>query len=237
VTNDTDSFVQEVDETLRQERLMTMLKRYGPWLAGAFAVFLAVIGGWQFWTHHSTNQSRAQADEYAAARTLLQQGDVDRARAAFEQLTTEGPGAYRTMATMDLAAILAQQGDLQAALAKFDAAAEMADDPIMRETAQLRAAYIAADTQDFQALQTRLQPLIASESRISYLARELLAIEAWEAGNLDLARTEMENLSLALNAPEVVRQRAQIALAVIGPAPAAAQGAGETPAPREGESK
>ncbi len=168
---------------------------------------------------------------------MVESGDLDGARAAFERLGGEGPGVYRTMATMSLAAILAQQGDLQAALTKLDAAAEMARDPLLRETAQLRAAYIAADTQDFQALQTRLQPLIESESAISFLAKELLATEAWEAGDLELARTTMENLSLALSAPEVVRQRAQIALAVIGPAPAAPQGAAETPAPREGESK
>lgn len=237
MTNDTNSFVQEVDEKLREERLMSMLKRYGLWLLGAFAVFLLVLGGWQLWTAHTTNQARAQADNYAAAQALVASGDLDGARAAFERLSGEGPGVYRVMATMSLAGILAQQGDLQAALEKFDAAATMANDPTLRETAQLRAAYIAADTQDFQALRARLQPLIEFDSRVSFLAKELLAIEAWEAGDLELARTTMENLSLALNAPEVVRQRAQIALAVIGPAPTVSQGAAETPAPPEGESK
>ena len=58
-------------------------------------------------------------------------------------------------------------------------------------------------------MRARLQPLIESDSRVSFLAKELLAIEAWEAGDLDLARTTIENLSLALNAPEAVRQRAQ----------------------------
>lgn len=240
MTNDTDSFVQEVDETLRQERVMTMLRRYGVWLLGAFVAFLVVIGGWQLWQAHSTNQARNQADDYAAAQQLVRDGDLAGARTAFEALTTEGSRVYRTMATMELAGIIAQEGDLQAALTKFDEAAEMANDPTLRETAQLRAAYIAAETQDFQALQARLQPMIDSESRVSYLARELLAVEAWEAGNLDLARSTMENLTLALNAPDAVRQRAQVALAVIGPAPAGAAaegGASETPAPAEGESK
>ena len=44
--------------------------------------------------------------------------------------------------------------------AEFDAAAAQAPDAVMRETAQLRAAYIAAETQDLAALRTRLQPLI-----------------------------------------------------------------------------
>lgn len=238
MTNDTDSFVQEVDETLRQERMMGMLKRYGIWVLGAFVVFLVVLGGWQLWSAYTTRESRAQAEEYAAAQALAASGDMEGAKTAFERLSHEGPRTYRAMAKMEHAAILAHQGDLQAALTGFDEAAEMSSDPILRETAQLRAAYIAADTQDYQALRARLEPLVDSDGSISYLARELLAIEAWEAGDLETARTTMENLSLALNAPEAVRQRAQIALAVIGPAPAAAaEGSAQTPAPRQGESK
>ena len=68
--------------------------------------------------------------------------------------------------------------------------------------------------------------------RISYLARELLGVEAWEAGENDLARDTLENLTLAFDAPEAVRQRAQLALSVIGPAPATpADGASQRPRP------
>ena len=30
MTNETDSFVHEVDESLREERMLTLAKRYGP---------------------------------------------------------------------------------------------------------------------------------------------------------------------------------------------------------------
>ncbi len=238
MTNETDSFVQEVDENLRQERMMALLKRYGPWLLGAFAVFLVVLGGWQLWTGYQTNQARTQSEDYIAALELVRAGNFEDANAALEQITNEGTNAYRTMATMEQAAIAVHQGDLEAALAKFDEAADLANDPVMRESAQMRAAYIAADTQDFEALRARLQPLIDDGGNMSFLARELLGIEAWEAGDADLARSTMEDLTLALNAPEVVRNRAQVALAVIGPAaPAASDASAETPEPSEGESK
>lgn len=235
-TNDTDTFVNEVDEKLREERMMGMAKRYGPWIIGAFVLFIVILGGWQGWRAYSQNQSRQTAETYFAAQELARGGNLDGAKTAFEELSRGGPHAYRVMARMERAAILAQEGDLEAALAEFDAAAEEARDPIMRQTAQLRAAYIAAETQDFEALQTRLTPLIETNSRISYLARELLGIEAWEAGRLDVARPLFENLTLALDAPDAVRQRAQIALNVIGPAPA---GENATPpqAPAQGETK
>lgn len=237
MTNETDSFVQEVDESLRQDRIMSFLRQYGVWVLGAFVAFLVLIGGWQLWQSTRLDSARKQSDAYAAAIDLAQAGNFDDAKAAFSELSNEGPAVYRIMARVQHAAILARQGDLETALTEFDAAADAANDPLMRDTIRLRAAYIAAETQDFAALQTRLQPLIESDSRISYLARELLAIEAWEAGNNDLARQTLENLTLAFDAPQSVQQRAQLALSVIGPAPATSADGAAAPAPSEGETK
>lgn len=237
MTNETDTFVQEVDEKLREERMMDWAKRYGPWVGGAVLAFLLVVGGWQFWREYSVTQARAHADEYVAAQELARAGNLDGAKTAFGELRTEGPRAYRAMAMMEYAAILSEQGDLEAALAEFDRAAEAAPDPTMRDTARLRAAFIAAETQDFAALQARLQPLIDDETSFSFLASELLAIEAWEAGQLDLARATLEPLAVALGAPQAVQERAQIALSVIGPPAEAAQAPAQTPVPSEGESK
>ncbi len=239
MTNETDSFVNEVDESLRHERMLSLAKKYGLWLIGAFVVILIAVSIWLWWRDYSLNQSRAHAEEYVAAQQLAAAGNLDQAKTEFQRLTGEGPEVYRVMARLEHAALLEAQGDLEAALAEFDRAAEDANDPIMRDTARLRAAYIVAETQDFAALQTRLEPLVQSDSRLSYLARELLGIEAWETGNLDLARETLQNLTLAFDAPEAVQQRAQVALSVIGPAPTttSADGATNAPAPSEGETK
>jgi hypothetical protein len=238
VTNESDSFINEVDESLRQDRMLTLAKKYGPWLIGVFVVFILALGGWQIWKQQSMSASREHAEAYAAAQELARQGDLTRAKAEFERLSNEGPRIYRAMARMERASILSTEGDLDAALAEFDAAAEAATDPTVRESAQMRAAYIAADTQDFAALRTRLQPLIDSDSRVSYLAKELLAIEAWEAGETQIARDTLQELTLAFEAPDSLRQRAQVALGVVGAAPETpADGAEAAPAPAEGETK
>jgi hypothetical protein len=247
VTNETDSFVQEVDERVRQDQVLSAAKKYGPYLIGIFIAVLIGLGAWQWWQDKQRDDARRHADLYVAAQDLARNGDIPGAKAAFERLTTDGPPNYRAMAHMEHAAILQTEGDLEGALRDFDAAAALTKDPIMRQSAQLRAAYIAADTQDFPALQHRLQPLIDGGGQISYLARELLGIEAWENGQNDLARETFENLRLAFEAPESIHQRAQIALAVIGPAPAGAaapasaghagQPAAPARAPSEGETK
>ncbi|MEZ5961560.1 MAG: tetratricopeptide repeat protein [Hyphomonadaceae bacterium] len=237
MTNETDSFVNEVDESLRQDRMLTFAKKYGPLLVGVFALFIFALAGWQGWKAWQVNSAREHAVEFSAAQELAAAGNFAEAKTEFERLSNEGPRVYRAMAQMERAAILVQEGDLEAALAGFDAAAEAAPDQTMRESAQIRAAYIAADIQDFPALRTRLQPLIDSGTRIQYLAKELLAVEAWEAGETQLARETMEQLTLAFEAPDSMRQRAQIALSVMGPAPETetpADGA-NAPAPSEGE--
>lgn len=238
MTNETDSFVQEVDESLRQDRLLTFLKRYGPYLIGAFVALLLGMIGWQVWRQQTDNAAAEQSQAYAAAQQLAASGNLDAAKAEFARLSQTGPSVYRTMARLEHAAMLELDGDLEGALREFDEAAASARDPIMRETAQLRAAYIVADTQDFAALRTRLAPLSESSTRLSFLARELLGVEAWEAGELDVARDALQGLTLALDAPETVRQRAQLALSIIGPAEQTpAEGAAAAPAPSEGESK
>lgn len=238
MTHDTDSFVQEVDQSLRQDRVMRMIRRYGPYALGALAVALLLGFAWTQWRSFQLSQSRTHSDDYVAAQELAAAGNLDEAKAAFEALTGDGPRVYRVMARMEHAAVLQAQGDLEAALAEFDAAAAAASDPVMRDTARLRAAYIAAETGDFAALQRRLDPLIRSETRLSFLARELLAIEAWENGDMALARETLQGLTLAFDAPESVRERAQLALSVVGRAPGtSADGAEEAPAPSEGETK
>lgn len=218
----TEGFVQEVDQRLSEERLLGDLKRYGPWLAGLFVVFLLGIGGWQMWNDHQRQVAREESTTFRAAQEMAQQNNMDGAKAAFLRLTTQGSDTYRVMARMEYAAILQMQGDMDGSIAAFDQAAAAARDPVMKETAQLRAAYLAADTQDFEALQRRLQPLLQSHSRISFLARELLAIQAWHSGHNDIARSTLEDLTLAFDAPEGVRERAQVTLALLPAAPAAA---------------
>jgi hypothetical protein len=212
----TDLF-HDVEEELRRDRYQRWLRKYGPFALGLLAAALVAVGGWQFYRGWQKDRAQEFSTEFVAAQKLMEEGKAPEAAAAFQGLAAKGPPIYREMSQMGRAAALTEQGELQAALAAFDAAAEQARDPIVKATAQLRAAYIVADTQDFQAVQARVAPIIEKGGPISYLARELLGVEAWEAGQFDLARETFENLRLAFEAPDSVRQRAQMALTVLGP--------------------
>jgi hypothetical protein len=229
----TDAF-EEVEEKLREERYVTLLKAYGPWAAAGLVAILAGVGAYLAFDHHTTRSARDHSDEFAAAQALSARGDLAGAKAAFQAIADDGPSIYQTLTEMELASVKVAEGDLQGAIAAFDAAAESTKDPIVRDSARLRAAYLVADTQDFQAVEARVAPLLEAEGPIRAFAQELLAIEAWEAGDVERARTIFQALSLDLSAPEPVRSRAEgLAMAVLGPPPEtpAAPAAASTPAP------
>lgn len=224
----TDVF-EEVEEQIRQDRYISFFKKWGLWLAIGFALVIAGIAAGLAWRNYQEQSRRENGEAFAAIISQLQEGRLDDAKASLEAFDGRDEGVYRAFSLMAEAAILVEQGDLTGATEKFDAAAEASNNPIVRDSARLRAAYLAADTQDFAALETRLAPLLEDDTagEIRAAARELLAIEAWEAGQVDRARDLFDQLALDVNTPDAIRQRAEsIAPAVLGPAAAPT----ETPA-------
>lgn len=216
MTNDSESFIQEVHEGLRQDRVMAVIKRWWPWAAGALAVVLVGILAWQLQHSMALSAARAQSSAFAQAQDQARQGELSQAEETFAQVAEKGPRAYRVMALMESAAALQAHGDLDGAIAKFDEAAEQANDPILRDSARLRAAYLVAETQDFEAVRGRVNPIIEDDGPMADLANELLGIEAWKAGDFALARETFEAMILALDTSDSVRARAQLAMSVIG---------------------
>ncbi len=51
-TDSNDTFLKEVDENLRRDRMTDFFKSYGKWIAVAVVLFLAAVGGWIYWQEH-----------------------------------------------------------------------------------------------------------------------------------------------------------------------------------------
>lgn len=222
----TDIF-EEVEERLREDQLQTWWKKYGNVAMGAAVAAVLLVGFSGVFTTWRASVNQSQGERFAA---LQKTADADPAASAqaFKEFQKSAHGGYKALAEMERAGALQAQGDLRGALAAFDDAAKLAQQPIVKQSAQMRAAYIAADIEDFAALDARLKPLIDSRGPYSYLARELAGVEAYEAGKPERARSEFTYLQGAFDAPNGVRNRASGFLAVLGPAP---ETPASTPAP------
>jgi hypothetical protein len=215
------NLIDEVEEEIRREKVDKFLAVGWPWIVGFVVLCLAVAGGWQYWISQQQKTARATSESFVAAVQTYEKGDFDTAAKEFEDIAKGGHTGYRTLAIMQQAAVKTNQGDLKGAIALFDqAAASAGNTPLVRDLCKLRAAYLAADVESFDELKKRLQPLIAEGGDYTFLARELLAVESWENGDATTARTEFQALSVSLEAPDGIKQRASAALAVLGPAAA-----------------
>lgn len=223
-----DAF-DEVEENIRRERLEKLFKVGWPYAAGLFVAVIAGIAGYS--GYQGFREARA-ADAAAALikiDALSGAGNHAGAAQAYQVAADTSPAGHAVLATMLRAGALEQAGDLPGALLAMDDAVAMAQDPLLRDSARLRAAMLAAGNgATFVDLQARVQPLIEERSIFAYQAHELLGMEAMKAGDLVRARSEFESVTLALEAPQGVRQRAEAALAYLGPAPAE-----ETPPPAD----
>jgi hypothetical protein len=222
---------EEVEERLREDKLQTFLRRYGGVLIGlaiGLVVAVALYSAWDAW---SNSNDKALGERFIGLQKEVRT-DPAGAEKKLQDFIKSAHGGYKALAEMERAGALEAQGDLPGALAALDNAARHAREPVVKQSAQMRAAYIAAESENFAALEARLKPLIDDRGAFSYQARELLGVEAWEAGQMARARQEFTYLEAAFGAPPGVRQRATSFLQLLGPVdPVAAPAAAPAPAP------
>ncbi|MFM1863427.1 MAG: hypothetical protein RLZ26_1949 [Pseudomonadota bacterium] len=214
-----DSFIDEVTEEVRRDRLYGVLRRYG-WI-GVLLVVLVVGGAaWREW---------AAARDAAAARAL---GDalhaaIDAPDAAARAAALAGLGTsadQRALAALIGAVMVEPDADpaaREAAMAALEAAAAAPGvDPIWTDLALLRR--VTGGTLDPAARRAALAPLIVPGRPLRTLAEEHLALTDLEAGDVAGARARLEALAGDAETPQAQRRRLMRILTALGPADAAA---------------
>ena len=212
----------EVDEELRSDQAISLVRRLAPWVTGALAlVLIAFFGFWAYKAYQDRNLA-AGSLAYQKGVDALQQGDSTGALADFEQARQAGAPGYKTLALM-------QEGDLRMTAGKpdeaaklFDQAADVAPNQVIGDLARLRAALALLDSAPLPQLRTRLTPLADPKRPFSAYAKEALAMAELLAGKTDDAKRDLSVLQLSLGTPEDMRQRAQITVALIDHGDAAA---------------
>ena len=182
--------------------------------AVALVGFLAVWG-WQQYNLQVTNKA---SEQYSAAFTAGQQGDIAKAKQLFVEVSQSQAKAYKSMALMQLGALQLSGGkpeDTKAAVALFDQAASAAPDDLLGDAARLKSAFAILDTASYAEVEGRLTPLMKDKHPYRVQAREALAFAKLLKGDDKAARGDFVVVSQSLDAPEGVRQRAKAAIDLI----------------------
>lgn len=244
MANQNDSFIDEVTQDLRRDRLFMAMRRYG-WIVLLLILALVASAGWR---EYSRNRATAQARAFGDA--LLTAADAPDAPAALGQVATGGvPGRAGLAALMQADAQLAA-GDRAGAAATLDKVGGDAAVPAaIRDLARLKALALQDAAADPAKRDAILSELSAPGAPYRLLALEQKAVALVEAGRTDdavaLIRQIQQEQGLSQNLAGRLSQMLEIlgtgaapaapdspvnAPAVVVP-PAAAPGQPEAPLP------
>lgn len=210
-----ESLFREVDEDVRRDQLSKLWKRYGNAIIAVSFGIIAAVSGIKGYEYFQLKQSETAARAYFAAAKLENDGNSAEAAKAFAAAKGSHAG-FAALASLREAANLAAAGDVEGAVKAYDSIATGAD-PLLAETARVRAAWLLVDTASPADLETRLKGLNTPENAWRNAAREILGLAYYKAGDLPKADGLFNELLADPEAPTSARSRAQILIQVLAP--------------------
>jgi hypothetical protein len=203
--SETDSFIQEVDEEVRQDRMFRYWKKYGAYVVAGVVAVVAVSAGLNLMKHREIQQARETGGAFLAS---------DIASVEDQEVligSVEGPAAV--IARLRLAAATAEAGDGPAAAALYrEVAQEPGLDPAYADLARLQAVRVGMAAMDPAQAVAELEPLTAEGAPYRVLALELRAMVRLNAGDVEAAHADFTAI---INDPQATRESSQRALALL----------------------
>lgn len=210
--SNTDSFIDEVTEEVRRDRLFALMRRYG-WIA-VLAILLLVGGAaWNEW-RKAQERSAAQAlgDAMLAALAMEDRG----ARAdALSAIDAPNPQAEAVIAL--LAAAEATADSPEAAAERLLALADRSDvDAVYRNLATLKAVMLPGSGLDAETRRSRLNGLALGSGVLRLLAEEQLALIDLETGDRAKAVARLTQIATDAEATTGLRRRVTQVIVALG---------------------
>lgn len=177
--SETDSFIEEVTEAVRQDKLFAAFKKWG-WIGGV--VILAIVGGtgWNAWQKEKAQtEARAFGDKLMAAVADKDPGT------ALAKIDAEGGSRQAVRDLMQGDAAL-EAGNPEEAVKFYDAVGAQADVPrSLSELAQFKAVIAAGHTMEPAKRDAVLVKLATPGAPYRLLAMEQQAAVKLAAGDSD----------------------------------------------------
>ncbi len=187
-----ENIFREIDEELRSDRMRALWRRFAPFVIGGAVAIVVLVAANEGWTWYTKSQSSQSSQELYAALDTAERGDLAAAQTQLEQLIADGSGGYPVLAEFRRAALLAEQGDVPAAVAAYDALANTQSNMRLRELALLLAGNLLVDHGTLAEVEARIATLATDDSQFRRVAREILGLAQYKAGNFAAAEASFQ---------------------------------------------
>jgi hypothetical protein len=214
--SNSDSFIDEVNEEVRRDRLYGVLRRYG-WIA-VLAVLL-LVGGAAFVEYRKV-QDRSRAEALGDAMLAAMETEDRTARA--EALARIVPGTPAAAGVLGLltASEQVQAGDTDSAIATLDALAVNGEVPdLYRQVAQFKALALRGPETPVSDRRQALEAMAQPGHPMRLLAEEQMALIDIEAGDPEAAITRYQSILQDAEATSDLQQRAVQVIVALGGEP------------------
>ncbi|WP_273510380.1 hypothetical protein [Planktotalea frisia] len=216
--SDTDSFIEEVSEEVRRDRLYGYMRKYG-WIA--VLAILALVGGAAY-NEYSKAQARAKAQTAGDAILAALEADEPDARvAALEavrgQDITQGAKAVVSLMQAAEQGAADDAAGSQAALEKIAVDGSLPE--IYRQIASFKAASQSDGSLSVEDRRIRLEALSAPGTSLRLLATEQLALIDIETADTEAALEKLQGIVVDAEVTAGLRQRATQLIIALGAEP------------------
>lgn len=211
-----EAFMREVDDAVREDRLASFWQRYGRWIIVLLVVGLVALAGWLYWQHDRQTRSQAVSEQMdKLLDTAVNGGNPDPKE--LDALTKADQPGYRAGALLTKAGLAAGKGDVKGAAAIYAAMAQDTGlDQPYRDLALIRRTALEFDTLPPQQVIDRLKPLAIEGAPWFGSAGEMVALAYVKMGKTDLAGPMFAAMAKDRNVPETIRSRARQMAGVMG---------------------
>ncbi|MEO9778376.1 MAG: hypothetical protein ABJH07_19255 [Sedimentitalea sp.] len=214
--SDSDSFIEEVTEEVRRDRLFLMFRRYG-WIAIA-AIVLIVAGA--AWNEYSKAQKRAAAESLGdGIIAALAANDPAERAIALSEVETDSAGG-EAVVNLLIAAAEVNSGETAGAVARLNQIATNGDLPeIFRQIASFKALTMQTDSMPAAERRVQFEALAQPGAPLRLLAEEQLALIDVTEDEVDAAVVRLQAILDDAEVTSDLQQRVSQLMVALGATP------------------